>query len=149
MAIFRGVALLVLGQPGGVGRQRVGWLLKALPLRLLGRRGLVRSVRVATGLDTEEVRPAVDYLVLIFTHFRPRTERLPVFPDEALRRLAMPVLVLVGERDAMLDSRGTARRMRRCVPHATVTVLPGTGHSILGQTGPIAAFLGAEEAADA
>lgn len=49
----------------------------------------------------------------------------------------------------MLDSRGTARRMRRCVPHATVTLLPGTGHSILGQTETVSAFLRAEETADA
>lgn len=127
--------------PGGLGRQRTGWLVKALFLRMFGRWGLRRSVRAVVGLESPRTQPFLDSLVLTFTHFKPRTERLPVFPDGALRRLAMPVLVIVGGRDVMFDSHDTVRRVRQCVPHASVTLLPDVGHSILGQTERVLAFL--------
>ncbi|ASU84066.1 alpha/beta hydrolase [Nocardiopsis gilva YIM 90087] len=127
--------------PGGLGRQTTGWIVKALLLRPFGRWGLRHSARAATGLESPESGPVLDSVVATFMHFNPRTERLPVFPDEALRGLTMPVLVIVGGRDAMFDSHETARRVRQCVPHATVNLLPEVGHAILGQTEPVAEFL--------
>ncbi|QFG24384.1 alpha/beta fold hydrolase [Actinomadura sp. WMMB 499] len=124
--------------PGGLGRQKTGWLVKAVLLRMVGRGGVRRSAASVTGLADG---PVLDGLALTFEHFKPRMERLPVFPDGALRGLETPVLVIVGARDAMLDSRGTARRVRECVPDSTVVLLPEAGHAILGQTEPLAAFL--------
>ncbi|MEV2277545.1 alpha/beta fold hydrolase [Nocardiopsis sp. NPDC049922] len=135
---IRRLALLC---PGGVGRQTTERILAALLLRLFGAWGRRRSVRAATGLRDPEDREVLEAVEETFAGFRPRTERLPVFSDDALRGLAMPTLVVVGDRDAMFDSRGTARRVRALVPHAAVTVLPGTGHAILGQGGRLSAFL--------
>ncbi|PRX97699.1 alpha/beta fold hydrolase [Allonocardiopsis opalescens] len=135
------VTRLALLCPGGVGRQKYGWLPATLLLNLLGPWGIRRSARSVAGLSAPEAEPFLDHLVLTFTHFRPRTERLPVFPDDALRRLTMPVLVIAGDRDAMLDSAETARRVRGSVPHATVDLLPGVGHSVIGATGSVLAFL--------
>ncbi|MEJ8648653.1 alpha/beta fold hydrolase [Streptomyces sp. MS1.AVA.3] len=135
------VTRLALLCPGGVGRQKVGWLFQALLLRPFGRRGALRSTRAMTGLDAAQTRHVLDHVMLTFSHFKPRTERLPVFPDSALRRLTMPVLVIAGARDAMFDSAGTARRIRQCVPHATVNLLPETGHALLNQTDSVLAFL--------
>ncbi|GAA5075836.1 alpha/beta fold hydrolase [Nocardia iowensis] len=135
------VTRLALLCPGGIGAQKLGWLPKALLLRLFGRRGLRRTARIVTGLDTPVTEQALDEVVLIFTQFKPRTERLPVFPDDALRGLTMPMLVIVGARDVMFDSAGTAERVRRCVPNATVHVLPEVGHAILGQTDVVSKFL--------
>ncbi|KUL38962.1 alpha/beta hydrolase [Streptomyces sp. NRRL F-4489] len=135
------VTRLALLCPGGVGRQKTGWLVKALLLRALGRRGVRRSARMVAGLEGAELEPVLDTVVLTFTHFKPRTERLPVFPDEELRRLAAPLLVIVGGRDVLFDSAETARRVRECVPGATVRVLPEAGHSLFGQTTPVLAFL--------
>jgi pimeloyl-ACP methyl ester carboxylesterase len=135
------VTRLALMCPGGVGRQKVGWILKATLTGPFRRDGLRESAKTVAGLDAEEHRQALDAVVLTFTHFNPRRERLPVFPDDALRGLTMPVLVIVGGRDAMLDSRQTARRVRDHVPHSTVRLLPQVGHAIFGQAEPIAAFL--------
>ncbi|MCK7626590.1 alpha/beta fold hydrolase [Streptomyces sp. RS10V-4] len=141
------VTRLALLCPGGVGRQKVAWLFKALLLRALGRRGAGRSVRTVMGPEAAELEPVLETVALTFAHFRPRTERLPVFPDEALRRLAAPLLVIAGGRDALFDSAGTARRVRECVPGATVRLLPEAGHALLGQTGPVLEFL-REQGAD-
>lgn len=135
------VRRLALLCPGGLGGQKTGRIAAALLLRLFGRWGVRRSARSLTGLDTPQTRPLLDGVVATFAHFKPRTERLPVFSDEALRRLAMPVLVIAGRRDAMFDSEETARRVQRCLPHATVTLLPGVGHAVLGQTGSVLEFL--------
>ncbi|MFF2808421.1 alpha/beta fold hydrolase [Streptomyces sp. NPDC058000] len=135
------VTRLALLCPGGVGRQKMGWLFKFLLLRAFGRKGVRRSVRSGAGLEDPALQPVLDTVVLIFTHFKARTERLPVFPDEVLRRLGMPVLVIAGGRDALFDSAETARRVRACVPRATVHLLPEVGHAILGQTRTIEEFL--------
>jgi pimeloyl-ACP methyl ester carboxylesterase len=135
------VTRLALMCPGGVGRQKVGWIFKALLTRPFRRGGLRESAMAVAGLEGERDRQALDAVVLTFTHFNPRREKLPVFPDGALRGLTMPVLVIVGGRDAMFDSRQTARRVRECVSHATVTLLPQAGHAIFGQAEPIAEFL--------
>ncbi|MFI7090002.1 alpha/beta fold hydrolase [Streptomyces lydicus] len=132
---------LALLCPGGVGRQKRGWLFRALLLRPLGAWGVRRSAGTVVGLDRPEHRAVLDQLVLTFAQFKPRTERLPVFPDDVLRRLAMPVQVTVGGRDALFDSADTARRLARCVPHATVHVLPEAGHALLGQTDAVLTFL--------
>ncbi|MFI6909477.1 alpha/beta fold hydrolase [Nonomuraea sp. NPDC050394] len=135
------VTRLALMCPGGVGRQKAGWIFKALLARPFRRGGLRESAMAVAGLDADKDRQALDAVVLTFTHFNPRREKLPVFPDDALRGLTMPVLVIVGGRDAMFDSRQSARRIRECVPHAAVTLLPEAGHAIFGQSEPIAEFL--------
>ncbi|WP_214415029.1 alpha/beta fold hydrolase [Sphaerisporangium fuscum] len=135
------VTRLALMCPGGVGRQKVGWMFKALLARLFRRGGLRESAMAVAGLDGDRDRQALDAVILTFTHFNPRRERLPVFPDEALRALTMHVLVIVGGRDVMLDSHQTARRVRECIPRATVHLLPEVGHAVFGQAEPIAAFL--------
>ncbi|OXM75036.1 MULTISPECIES: alpha/beta fold hydrolase [Amycolatopsis] len=135
------VERLALLCPGGVGRQKIGFLLKALFYKPFGQWGTRRSIKAVAGVDPRENPEVADYLTLMFTHFLPRRDRLPVFGDAALRKLTMPVLVIVGGRDAMFDSRDTARRIERAVPHATVTLLPEVAHSILGQTRPVLDFL--------
>ena len=84
---------------------------------------------------------ASDYLLSIFKEFRPRRVRLPIFSDKNLRRLTMPVLLIAGGRDAMLDSKGTLKRLTRCVPKLVAHYLPETGHLIVGQTATISKFL--------
>lgn len=135
------VERLALLCPGGVGRQKVGFLVTALLYKPFGRWGVRRSIKAVAGVDPRTMPEVAEYLTLMFTHFLPRRDRLPVFPDEALRRLTMPVLVIVGARDAMFDSPGTAERVRRTVPHATVTLLPDVAHAIVGQTRPVLDFL--------
>ncbi|MGW5051722.1 alpha/beta fold hydrolase [Actinokineospora sp. NPDC004072] len=135
------VERLALLCPGGLGRQKVGFVFKALFYKPFGRWGMLRSIKSVAGVDVRDLPEVAEYLALMFTHFLPRRDRLPVFPDDALRGLTMPVLAIAGERDAMFDSAGTAARLTRAVPHARVTVLPGVGHSIVGQTQPVLDFL--------
>lgn len=135
------ITRLALLCPGGVGGQRYGWIFKAILPRLLGRHDLRRSASVVAGLDEAKAGEALDDVVLTFTHFNPRREKLPRFTDDQLRTLSMPVLTIVGDRDVMLNSPETARRISTFVPNATVLELPDVGHAILGQTDTVLDFL--------
>jgi pimeloyl-ACP methyl ester carboxylesterase len=131
---------LVLVCPGGIGRQRPGFGLKAMTLLMLGPWGRRMALRAALG--SRDVDPRVaDYLSLIFTHFIGRRDKLPIFDDAALRRLTMPTLLIVGGEDAMLDSADTRARLEARAPRVTTRFLPEVGHMITGQTDAILAFL--------
>lgn len=78
---------------------------------------------------------------LVFKHFNPRRVRIPRFSDEVLLRLQMPVMLVVGGRDVMLDSRGSAALLRRNVPNADIRFLPEARHVLPDQSAAIGAFL--------
>jgi pimeloyl-ACP methyl ester carboxylesterase len=139
------VSALVLLAPGGVGEHR-NVLLWAAPLLLLGpwgRRLVTR--RIAGPQSAGPASPAAqafgEFMQLIFANFRPRNERLPRFSDEALGRLSMPVLCVLGAKDAMIDSAGARDRLVRNVPNAEICWLSDAGHFLSNQTASIAAFL--------
>lgn len=127
--------------PGGIGRQTMGWLPRALLLRAFGRRGLRRTAQLVTGLDQPGTERILDDVALTFSHFLPRTERLPIFSDDELRGISVPTQVLVGDQDVMMDSAETARRVRDCIPDAEVIILTDTGHAVVGQTNTVMRFL--------
>lgn len=86
--------------------------------------------------------------LLIARHFRPRTEPIPSFPDDALRGLTVPLLAGVGGQDALLDSYETERRLSANAPHATVHLLPESGHLLPDQTETMLPFLRSPAARD-
>lgn len=131
--------------PAGIGRQKAGILFAIIALRMCGswgKRILSRRILGRPPADpTPPVRAFMNFVELIHKHFRPRVEKLPIFSDEAIRRLSMPVLAIVGARDVLLDSAATKRRLERNAPGAQVVCLPESGHFIPGQTARLLAFL--------
>ena len=138
------VARLVLLCPGGVGRQK-NFLLKAFPLLLLGRWGRRKMHEMVLGRapanPSLQMRAFGEFVSLIFANFYPRLMKLPIFSDEALKRLTMPVLAILGGKDVLLDSTQTKRRLERDVPRADVHYLPEAGHYIRDQTQTVVEFL--------
>lgn len=53
----------------------------------------------------------------------------------------MPVMLVVGGRDAFLDSAGSKRRLEPATSRVTVRFLPEAGHLLPAQTTPILEFL--------
>ena len=137
------VALLC---PAGVGAQK-NLLAKAWPYLLLGAWGARRMRQMVMGPPPGElpaaVRPFVEFLSLLARSTRARHVDIPQFSDEVLHRLAMPLLVIVGGKDPLLDSAGTRDRLAANAPHAQVRYLPEAYHFVHGQTHAIAEFLSA------
>jgi pimeloyl-ACP methyl ester carboxylesterase len=139
------VERLAVLAPGGIGRQKYGAVAASLVLMPLGDRSRSLALRLALGPVPAPGTPAdrafSGYVLLIQQHYRPRRDRLPVFTDDQLRTLTMPLLAIAGARDGLLDSRQTTRRLRRLLPGADVTLLRDSGHLLLGQTQRIGQFL--------
>ncbi len=138
------VTKLAILAPSGIGRRKLGVLLAALALRPFGEKGLRQTMRLALGPGAADFAgddPLGAFALLISRHFRPRTEPIPTFSDAALQGIAAPLLAVLGGKDAMIDSYETERRLTTIVPHATVHLLPESGHLLPDQTERVLRFL--------
>lgn len=135
------VSRLALLCPGGLGRQTYGWVLPALLLKPFGRWGARRTLKLVAGVDWRVDPATAEYVGLIFGHFLPRRDKLPVFTDGELARLTMPAQVTVSARDAMFDSGQTVARVRAAMPGAEVRLLPDAAHAVFGQAAEVLEFL--------
>jgi len=131
---------LVLLCPAGIGRQKVSFMFKAMLHMLFGEKGTDRLYKKVNGnqpIPEEMLR----YQQLIGKNFNFRREMIPLYTDEELKRLDMPVILFVGDKDIMIHSRMTASRLGRLVPRASINVLPGVGHAVINLTKRINDFL--------
>jgi pimeloyl-ACP methyl ester carboxylesterase len=135
------VASLSLISPSGIGRVNRMLLLKVGVLRLFGTWGLLKSLELVSGRSDALPKPMVDALLMVFRSFRPRMERIPRFTDADLARLRMPVQLVVGNDDALLNTQETRERVERCVRNASVTCIENAGHVLPPQTVVVAEFL--------
>ncbi len=134
------VGKLILLSPSGIGGQKASFMLKAILLMLLGEKG---REKIALSLYGEQTvsKETIKYTTFIATHFKPRTGKIPVFSDEQLLRLTMPILCVAGEKDVMLNSAQTADRMHTLLPNADMRVISGAGHALVSVTKDIASFM--------
>ena len=86
-------------------------------------------------------KEVLDFMNLMAESYNP-IEELPLFTDEQLRRLVMPVLFIGGEEDAIIDAQSSIERLMRLVPYAQTHLLPGCGHAVFNAMDYLAPFLG-------
>lgn len=138
------VTALALCVPGGVGRQTLG-ILKLLPYLLLGKWGKERFKEKILGRPPANPGPAakrvIDFVSLMINSFRPRMEKLPVYSDEAMRKLTMPVFAVIAGRDVFFDSLHMKRRFEALVPDVEVDYRAEALHLIPDRTAALAGFL--------
>jgi pimeloyl-ACP methyl ester carboxylesterase len=112
-------------------------LLKVAVLSLFGTWGLLKSLELVSGRTAALPKPIVDALLVIFRNFR----LIPRFTNTDLASLSMPVQVVVGSDDALLNSQETRERVERYVRNASVTYIENAGHVLPPQTATVAEFL--------
>ena len=140
------VGSLALLAPAGVGRVRLSFLLRAGRRLLMGPWGHRRALNLDMGFDPSEEmnvegQAFVDFLRLAQRHYVARTKPIPTFSDRMLRKVTMPVMAIVGGKDAILDSDETERRLKACVPHVQVEYLSEAGHGLVDSTPSVLEFL--------
>lgn len=140
----RARSLVVISLPG-IGRQKVGILLKIAFFKRCGDWGTRKLREAILGRPAGDVSPAArkfgEFIELIHRNFRPRMQKIPTFSDEALSKLQMPILAIVGEKDALIDQAETRARLQKASKLAEVRYLDGVGHLILGQTAAVSEFV--------
>ncbi len=134
------VEKLVLLTPGGVVPARTSFVARAILLSPFGRWGAERINRIVFG--NQPVHPdARHYMDVIMTHFKARIGVQPMFTDTELSRLGMPVLLVIGGKDALFPTNKVNDRLRTLVPNLTVHLLPEAGHALVNQAAGVLPFL--------
>lgn len=131
---------LVLICPAGIGPQRKSFAFKALFYSILGDKGIDKLYCKVNG-DKPLPEIILNYQKLIGRHFNFRKEIIPLFSDEELRKLTMPIALFVGAKDIMLYSEKTANRLKSIANHAEINLIEDEGHSLVNQGDFIRAFL--------
>jgi pimeloyl-ACP methyl ester carboxylesterase len=134
------VSRLVVLSPAGVISDKGSFLIRAVLYSLAGKRGAEASIRML--FCNQPIHPEVGrYMRLIMTQFKPRFDRLTLFTDGELKRLAMPVLLVGGKQDVIRDVGKIAARLKSQVPDLTATIYPDRGHVLVNLAGQIISFL--------
>lgn len=85
-------------------------------------------------------KEVLDFMNLIVENYDP-IQDLPVYADEELQRLNMPVLFVDGEEDVIIDAEKSARKLSRLIPSAEIRLLPNCGHVVINAIEYIIPFL--------
>lgn len=134
------VEKLVLLCPGGIGPQKASFPFKALAHMIFGERGMKRLYQKVNG-NQYIPEKILEFQKLMGQSFNYRRETIPLYSDSELQRLSMPVALFVGEKDIMLHSKITAKRLGKLAPHANINMILGAGHALLNLTEQIKIFL--------
>lgn len=135
------VSKLVLMCPGGIIPDKGSFIARAVFYSLMGTAGMKRMIQLLYG--SQPIPDGVEEITsIVTTHFKPRVGVLPIFSDEELARLTMPVALIGGNQDAMRDIQAIAGRLEQHLPDVTTTIIPGAGHALLNTSGTVMDFLG-------
>lgn len=140
------VERLILLTPSGVIPTRSSFLPRAMVSMMLGRWGMRRMMR-AMFADQPVPDGAEETMITIMHHFKHRVEAAPVFTGDELRRLTMPVLLVIGDRDIVSDTERVAARLGELLPQLEVVRRPGAGHSLMNTAPRVVEWLLAAEPA--
>jgi surfactin synthase thioesterase subunit len=72
---------------------------------------------------------------------KPRVVWIPRLTDAQLGGLAMPILAIIGGRDALLDSWDTRARLQQAVQHAEICFIENGYHFLPDQASRVMDFL--------
>ena len=85
-------------------------------------------------------KEVLEFMNLIARSYTPIQE-LPLFDDEQLLKLNMPVMFIDGKDDVIINGKESALRLLEFVPHVKIHLLPKCGHIIRGADQYILPFL--------
>ena len=134
------VEKLALIATSGVSDVKLSSTLLILFLVMRGEKGMLKLQQLIYGQD-DIPQIVVDYSKLMMDHFSPIIDKIPVFTDEELRLLDMPVLFMGGEDDFFMHSQKSANRLNLLLSDVETIVIPENGHVIFDATNQIIPFL--------
>jgi pimeloyl-ACP methyl ester carboxylesterase len=133
------VQKLVLLSPGGgfvpMARQFSlrGMLMVWFPTRFMVN-SFMRWLGLTVGPGEADARPVVELMYLGLKHFRVPVETLRVmpvmFPDEQLRAMRVPTLLLTGDHEVVCDPATALARARQLFPDVQAELVPQSSHDM-------------------
>ena len=124
------VAALSLVSAGGIARQKTSFILKALLFMMMGQYGQKRLAK-AIYHNVQIPKEIIDYQAIVSKYFRHVTETLPIFTDEQLRALHVPIQYFGGAHDVLLDAKTSVKRLHTLIDNAEAHLITDSGHAII------------------
>jgi len=134
------VSKLILLSPLGIYPQKNSFLLTLFTCMIAGKSGKSRLYH-KINLNPAVSQNILEYQKLIGKHFNSRTELMPLFADQELKRLSMPTVAFFGEKDIIIHAAKTANRLRSILPQARINILPSVGHTLINLADKIIIFM--------
>ncbi len=137
---------LVLLCPGGLAPEKFSFLLKAIFFSLLGKWGQLQTLKLVGGgninsSSLSQLGEDFAFSSLTFKYFKPRTGTMPLFSDQLLSKLTMPILMLFGDCDQLIPAKKSIQRLSQFAQQAKIELLPAIGHLIVNQADRVIKFL--------
>ena len=137
---------LILVCPGGLAHEKASFLWKAIIFSLLGKWGQLKTLKLVGGGNISSsslsgLGEDFAFSSLTFKYFKPRTAKMPLFTDQSLCKLTMPILMLFGDSDQLIPASKSIKRLKQFAQQAKIELLPDTGHLIVKQADRILKFL--------
>ena len=134
------VTQLLLLAPAGFAPLQKTFILKSVSLALQGRKGRDKLNKMIFG-SSKIPEETLAFEELLRKYYIPRPFYTPVFSDEQLQKLSMPILFIGGEDDPLVDIEQSAKRLEDLVPQAQIKILKNKAHALFNMGPEIAEFL--------
>ena len=132
--------------PAGIGKQG-NLLAKAWPLLFMGKKGSrkLREMVMGPGIlsaatDDPMLSAFLAMQNLVMDNFRGRIVKIPQLTDPELKALDMPVLVIAGGKDVLVNSDDTKLRIETVATQITLDYRPDAYHFIQDTVGEVLDF---------
>jgi pimeloyl-ACP methyl ester carboxylesterase len=127
--------------PAGIVPLKKGGIAKMMVLSFVGKWGQDRIIDML--FQGKEVTHGFrEYFDLIGRHFKYRTGNPPLFTDEELASVKLPIVVIVGKKDMLIDAQKTCERLARHLSDCRSLILDQAGHALIQLGSTICELLG-------
>jgi len=124
------IVLLAPGIPN-FGPPTLQWANYGMPMMLLPSRLTVkRFINGASTKGYSKEDPVYEQMIIGMTNMRSVSFMRPVFTEEELKRMTVPILLLIGEHEIMYEPKKALNRATRLIPELRAELIPGAGHML-------------------
>ena len=124
---------------GGFVPMKKSFIFKAILSSILGESGK-KILNNAIYYKTKVPDEVLFFQYLAASHFNPVMEPIPIFTDDQLSKVFLPLQFFGGDHDGLINSVKTGKIIKKYCPHADVHLIKHTGHVILDQFSNIHKF---------
>jgi len=124
------IVLLAPGIPN-FGPPTLQWANYGMPIMLLPSRFTVK--RFINGISTKGYTtedPVFEQMIIGIMNMRHLSFMRPVFTDEELKRITVPILLLIGDHEIMYEPKKALDRATSLIPHIQAELVPNASHML-------------------
>ncbi len=135
---------LILLTTAGITQVKLTTIFWLIIPSIFGRWGFNKMNKMVYG-NLNIDKKVLEFAALIKKYYKPRTDVLPLFTDDQLQQINIPVYFMGGDSDCFYNSAKTAKRLSENIKKVKTQILQNTGHVIENAAEKILNFIENEE----